>query len=209
MKLYIMRHGLTNWNKIKKLQGRSDILLAQEGIELAEKVAEGMKDVDIDLVISSPLIRAKQTAEIVMAGRNLPMITDRRIIEMSFGDWEGQSMLQSEVLPKEFIRDFYEDPLHCVVPPKGESFEQVIKRTADFYQSLISNEAYKDKNIFISTHGAASRCLLMNFYEDKEDVWRGGVLKNCTVTVAEVTDGVGKVLELDKEYYVEKVSIRK
>ena len=149
MKLYIMRHGLTNWNKIKKLQGRSDILLAQEGIELAEKVAEGMKDVDIDLVISSPLIRAKQTAEIVMAGRNLPMITDRRIIEMSFGDWEGQSMLQSEVLPKEFIRDFYEDPLHCVVPPKGESFEQVIKRTADFYQSLMSNEAYKDKNIFI------------------------------------------------------------
>ena len=95
-----MRHGLTNWNKIKKLQGRSDILLAQEGIELAEKVAEGMKDVDIDLVISSPLIRAKQTAEIVMAGRNLPMITDRRIIEMSFGDWEGQSMLQSDVLPK-------------------------------------------------------------------------------------------------------------
>ena len=199
MKIYIMRHGLTNWNKIKKLQGRSDILLAQEGIELAEKVAEGMKDVDIDLVISSPLIRAKQTAEIVMAGRNLPMITDRRIIEMSFGDWEGQSMLQSEVLPKEFIRDFYEDPLHCVVPPKG----------ADFYQSLISNGAYKDKNIFISTHGAASRCLLMNFYEDKEDVWRGGVPKNCTVTVAEVTDGVGKVLELDKEYYVEKVSIRK
>ena len=63
MKLYIMRHGLTNWNKIKKLQGRSDILLAQEGIELAEKVAEGMKDVDIDLVISSPLIRAKETCQ--------------------------------------------------------------------------------------------------------------------------------------------------
>ena len=76
MKLYIIRHGETSWNKQKKLQGQRDIMLNDAGIRLAELTGEGMKDIDFDLVISSPLIRAKQTAELVMAGRHLPMITD-------------------------------------------------------------------------------------------------------------------------------------
>ena len=61
MKLYIIRHGETSWNKQKKLQGQRDIMLNDAGIRLAELTGEGMKDIDFDLVISSPLIRAKQT----------------------------------------------------------------------------------------------------------------------------------------------------
>ena len=110
MKLYIIRHGETSWNKQKKLQGQRDIMLNDAGIRLAELTGEGMKDIDFDLVISSPLIRAKQTAELVMAGRHLPMITDRRIIELSFGDWEGECVRDSKVLPADFIDKFYHDP---------------------------------------------------------------------------------------------------
>ena len=62
MRLYIIRHGETSWNKVKRLQGRKDIMLDADGIRLAEKTGEGMQDIDFDLVISSPLIRAKQTA---------------------------------------------------------------------------------------------------------------------------------------------------
>ena len=173
MKLYIIRHGETSWNKEKKLQGQRDIMLNENGLRLAELTGEGMKDIEFDLVISSPLIRAKQTAELVMAGRQLPMITDKRIIEMSFGKWEGECVNNSDVL----------------------------KRTADFYQSLVNNKAYENATILISTHGAASRCLLANFYEDKEDIWRGGVPKNCSVCIVDVKDGVGTVLEKDKVYY--------
>ena len=103
MKLYIIRHGETSWNKEKKLQGRKDIMLDADGIRLAELTGEGMKDIDFDLVISSPLIRAKQTAELVMAGRQLPMITDKRMIEMSFGKWEGESVRNSTVLPADYV----------------------------------------------------------------------------------------------------------
>ena len=80
MKLYIIRHGETSWNKEKKLQGRKDIMLDADGIRLAELTGEGMKNIDFDLVISSPLMRARQTAELVLAGREIPMITDKRII---------------------------------------------------------------------------------------------------------------------------------
>ncbi len=201
MKLYIIRHGETSWNKLKKMQGQKDIMLNQEGIRLAEITGQKMKDIPIDLVISSPLLRAKQTAELVMAGRELPMITDKRIAEMSFGVWEGECVLDSKVLPAEFIDKFYNDPANCMKPPRGEDFHDVLKRTADFYQSLVNNKAYENSSILISTHGAASRCLLANFYDDKEDIWRGSIPKNCSVCIVEVKDGVGTVVDKDKIFY--------
>lgn len=201
MRLYIIRHGETAWNKEKRLQGQRDIMLNKEGVRLAEETAKGLKDVAFDLVISSPLIRAKQTAELVMAGRSLPMITDKRIIELSFGDWEGECVTDSKILPADYVENFHNHPLQCMRAPGGESFWDVRKRTKDFYQSLISNQAYKDATILISTHGAAGRCLLANFYEDQEDIWRGGVPKNCSICIVDVQDGVGRVLEKDKIFY--------
>ena len=85
MRLYIIRHGETQWNKVKRLQGQTDIPLAEEGIRLARETGEGMKELPIDLVISSPLTRAVQTAQLLTEGRDVPILTDERIIEISFG----------------------------------------------------------------------------------------------------------------------------
>ena len=199
--MYIIRHGETQWNKVKRLQGQTDIPLAEEGIRLAKETGEGMRDLPMDLVISSPLTRAMQTAQLLTEGRNIPILTDERIIEISFGQWEGECILDSKVLPEEFRRLFYEDPLHCMRPPGGETFDMVRKRTGEFYRSLLENSEYANKNILISTHGAASRCLLTQFYEDKDDIWRGGVPKNCAVTIVEISDGVAEVMEKDRIFY--------
>ncbi|MDD6156378.1 MAG: histidine phosphatase family protein [Lachnospiraceae bacterium] len=201
MRLYIIRHGETSWNTRKRLQGQRDIMLNENGVKLAEETAKGMKDVDIDLVISSPLIRAKETAGILMSQRELPMITDRRLTEMSFGQWEGESMIDSTVISPEFRKKFLTDPMHCVCPPGGETFEKVLARTADFYRWLISNKAYENANILISTHGAAGRCLLAAVDGERDNLWRGGVPRNCAVSIVEVENGVGKIVELDKLYY--------
>lgn len=208
MRLYIIRHGQTSWNTRKRLQGQRDIMLNENGIKIAEETAKGMKDIDIDLVISSPLLRAKETAGILMSQRELPMITDRRLTEMSFGEWEGESMIDSTVITQEFRDKFIADPMHCMCPPGGESFEKVLERTADFYHWLIANKAYENANILISAHGASSRCLLAAVDGARDDLWRGGVPKNCAVSIVEVTDGVGRIVELDKLFYEEpKVSV--
>ena len=89
MKLYLVRHGETDWNKVKRIQGQVDIPLNQFGKRLAEETAEGMKEIPFDLCITSPLSRARQTAEIVLGGRKVPIIEDARIEELSFGSWEG------------------------------------------------------------------------------------------------------------------------
>ncbi len=201
MMLYIIRHGETEWNKVKRLQGQTDIPLAEEGIRLARETGEGMRDLPIDLVLTSPLTRAVQTAQLLTEGRDVPILTDERIIEISFGDWEGECILDSDVLPADFRRLFYEDPMHCMCPPNGETFSDVRRRTAEFYRSLVANPDYADKSILISTHGAAGRCLLTQFYEDKDDIWRGGVPKNCAVTIVEVADGVATVIEKDRLFY--------
>ena len=87
--LYIMRHGKTDWNALHKLQGRTDIPLNEEGRLMALKAHEEYKSWNIDVCYCSPLIRAVETAQIVLKNRGIPIITDERLVEMSFGDYEG------------------------------------------------------------------------------------------------------------------------
>ena len=201
MIFYIVRHGETEWNKVKRMQGQTDIPLAEEGIRLAKLSGRRMRDLPIDMVISSPLCRAVETAKLMTAGRDIPILTDARIQEISFGDWEGERILESTVVSPDFRTIFYNDPMHCPVPPGGESFADVLQRTGELFDELTSNPALFDKHILISSHGAAGRCFLANFYEDKEDIWRGTIPKNCAVTIAQYCDGKAKVLELDHLFY--------
>ena len=106
--LYIMRHGKTDWNAKHKLQGRTDIPLNEEGIQMAEQAKEKYKDVNFDICYCSPLVRAKKTAEIVLEGRNIPIVYDDRLMEMCFGVYEGVTHpSQIEGSP---IRKLFKDP---------------------------------------------------------------------------------------------------
>lgn len=200
MKLYIIRHGETNWNKEKRLQGQHDVPLNEKGLALARQTGEGMKNIHFDYAFSSPLSRAFQTAQLALGERGLPITKDDRIQEISFGDWEGECILNNPLFSEIYLKNFYHDPFNCPSAPNGETFQDVVVRTTDFYHSLLADDKYKDASILISTHGAASRCLLTNFYEDKRDLWRGGIPANCSVCIVDVKNGIGTVLEKDKIY---------
>lgn len=87
--LYIMRHGKTDWNACHKLQGRTDIPLNDKGRMMAAEAGEKYADIHFDECYSSPLARAKETAEIFLKGRGVPVYTDDRLVEMGFGIYEG------------------------------------------------------------------------------------------------------------------------
>ena len=78
MKLYIIRHGETEWNTVKRMQGQTDIPLNENGINLAKKVGKYMRKIHFDYIIRSPLDRAKTTARLVTEYRDIPLITDKR-----------------------------------------------------------------------------------------------------------------------------------
>lgn len=203
MKLYIIRHGETEWNKKELLQGMADIPLNEDGRRLARLTGEKLQNVIFFRAFSSPLIRAMETAHLVLGESDVPVIPDKRITEMSFGKWEGKCYASgSKDIPKDMLDNFFHHPDDYMVPEGGESFAQVIERTNDFYQELIGNPEYRDKNILISSHGASSRAFLQSVFRDG-NFWQTGVPKNCAVTIVEIVNKEVVHVELDHLFYKE------
>lgn len=201
MLIYVLRHGVTEWNRMRKVQGAMDIPLAREGIELAKRTGEALKEVPFDLCFTSPLTRARQTAEFVLAGRDIPVIPDKRIQEIDFGILEGATFKDAEgniVTPEMGI--FFNDPLRFQRPEKGEDIRDILKRTRDFWIEKTTDPALSDKTVLVSSHGCAVRALLQNVYRDPEHFWHGCVPPNCSINVVEVKDGGARFLEEDKVY---------
>lgn len=202
MKLYIIRHGETPWNAEGRLQGQTDIPLNENGIRLAKITGEALKDVPFDLAISSPLKRARQTADLVLAGREIPVLEDARIEELSFGSWEGLGCRKANFeIPSEHFQDFYKVPFHFQTAVDGETIEHLCARTKAFWDDLISNPDWQEKTILIASHGCACRGILHNVYEDKTDFWHGKVPPNCAVNIVSVKNGKAVLEAEDRIYY--------
>lgn len=203
MKLYLIRHGVTDQNKKRCLQGRSDIELNEQGRELARITAEGLKEVGFDLIFTSPLKRAYETAEIIRGDRKIPLIPREELLEISFGAYEGLCFGQEHFnIPDKDFMNFFHNPGEYTTPPEGESFEQVIARTGTFLQELKMNSQYQDKTILLSTHGCALKAVLANITKvNIADFWGEGVHKNCAVSMVELQDGEWVLVEEGKVYY--------
>ena len=204
MRLLFVRHGQTDWNKQRKVQGHADIPLNEYGIYLAEKTYEGLKDEHIDICYTSPLVRAKKTAQVVLGDRDIPVIDEEAIKEISFGKYEGVCIkgehLEGDAL--EFNK-FFVDTKAYVPAEDGESIEHLLKRTDKFLKGLYVNEELKDKTVLISTHGAALKAM-MNTIKGIWDVgmfWNGGVSKNCAVAEVKVENGVPEIIYENKVFY--------
>ena len=138
MKLYIVRHGETTWNALHKVQGSADIPLAEKGIQLAARTGQALKDVPFDVCFTSPLQRARQTAELILGDRKdkIPMIFDKRIQEINFGDLEGVVCKdQKGNFLNEQMKLFFTDPLKFQRPEHGEDIQDILKRTCLLYTS--------------------------------------------------------------------------
>lgn len=201
MKIYMMRHGETDWNVKHLFQGRTDIPLNENGRKVARWTRDSLKDVVFDVAFCSPLCRAKETAQIILEGRDVELIEDERIIEMGFGEYEATDMHNTG---KE-IEVFFKHP-EAYVDTKGiEPFETVIARANDFLEELIENPKYRDSTILVATHGATLRGLICAFKNNPiERFWEGGVHKNCGITIVEVQDGKREVLREAVILYDEK-----
>lgn len=205
MVIYIIRHGETDWNTKRLLQGATDIPLNQNGIEVAELTAEGLKQVHFDLIFTSPLTRAKQTAEILRGSRDIPVIEEERLREISFGPYEGLCCNREGYnIPDPAFLKFFERPGEYVPPEGGESIAHLCERTTEFLMELVKNPAYQEKTILLSGHGAVVKGLLSSItITDLNDFWKGGVHKNCGVTILDVKNGQITIRQENVIYYDE------
>lgn len=183
MELYIIRHGQTVWNAGKRLQGRRDIELNAYGRQLAGELGEKLENVPFDCIYASPLIRAYETACLIRGHRNIPIIRDGRLREMSFGVMEGTRVEEwlAEDCPYRF---FFDEPERYVPPEDGESIDEVMARTSEFLQEVIEPQYKTATRLMIVAHGALNKGLMCRIEgNDKAHFWGKGLQKNCEADI--------------------------
>jgi broad specificity phosphatase PhoE len=178
MKVYIIRHGQTNWNIIKKIQGQKDIELNETGIKQATDKISVFNEYNFDLIICSTLKRAKKTAEILNSEKKIPIIYTDSLRERQFGDLEG------------VISDFDEDPMYDINKNISEkNIEPVLdlyKRVSDLLNEI--KEKYNDKKVLLVTHGGTSRAIEAYFKGCENGIMPPETLQNCEIREYEYID---------------------
>lgn len=196
MKLYMIRHGETEWNRQKLLQGQSDVPLNDYGRELAKVTADAIKDIPFDKVYSSPLCRAFETAQI-LAGK-YGIQTDDRLKEICFGAGEG---VKSETLGDTFSNFFFA-PEKYIPPQGGETYEELRQRASDFLKDKIFPNREKNQNVLIVAHGAVNKALMLVLKNlEIKDIWKGEFQKNCCVNAYDLKHGQLEILYEARIFY--------
>lgn len=147
MEILLTRHGQTEWNVLKKVQGKADIELNEKGIEQAKATRDALKNEKIDLILCSPLKRAKQTADIINQGRNIPMVIDERVAERDFGEFEGMPNT-------DFDFNAFWSYKQNLQYEKAENIKKFFERVTNFLNNI--QKEYAGKRILIVAHGGIS-----------------------------------------------------
>ena len=207
--LYIVRHGQTHKNKQKVLQGRSDLPLNDEGRVQALEVGEKLNELGIkpEILYSSPLIRAVETAELIgkaasngaasdgdksvedagAAERTEDAVSadiriDERLIEMDYGPYEGMDLTKPAPEVMAFFMDFAGTP----APDGMEQLSSVVARSGEFLEEI--REEAMENDVVISTHAIAMKGLLEYLTPESRGGYWSKYIGNCDVYAAEVNE---------------------
>ena len=192
-RLLLVRHGETEWNRASRFQGTMDIPLNDTGREQGQKAAEFLKDVAIDFAVTSPMLRPKETAEIILQEHpNVTLESKQQLMEIAHGLWEGK--LETEI-EKEFpglLRQWKETP-ETVQMPEGENLQQVWDRAIAAWNEIVKAfaDSESSRTGMVIAHDAINKVILCyllglkpaNFWNIKQG--------NGAVSVIDYPEGAG------------------
>lgn len=150
-RLFLVRHGATEWNKQKLAQGMADIELTEDGRKQAIEIAERLSHENLTAVFSSDLKRASDTAGPIALAHGLEVITDKRLREIDQGEWTG---LHVDEIKRRWP-DLWGPARHYSARPGGESPEQVRTRALAAIRDII--EAHPQGSVAVVSHGGTIR----------------------------------------------------
>ena len=183
-KLFLTRHGETEWNIEGRMQGWGDSPLTELGIKQAEWLKDRMSDTKIDVIYTSPAGRAKRTAEIIRGDREIEIIEDERLQEIKWGAWECLS--QEEIQKIDLINyfNFWNHPSKYVPTFRAETFYDVMERSCASISNILRKE--KGKNILVVTHTVTLKAYICQLQNRKLDtLWEPPFIKQTSLTEIE------------------------
>ncbi|MHA6260214.1 histidine phosphatase family protein [Sporosarcina sp. CAU 1771] len=171
----LIRHGVTDWNKEGRSQGRSDIPLNDEGIEMAHRIAKRLAKENWDVIYTSPLQRAKKTAEIIALNNpEIELVVDERLIEVSGGLVEGTT--EAERIEKW-------GQSWKTLDMEFEPHEEIIARGTSLIEHI--NKTFPGKRVLLVSHGSFIKRMLAELLPTERFETR---LANTSLTIVELKD---------------------
>lgn len=173
-KIYLIRHGETKWNREQRSQGYNDIELSDVGRLQAHALVKRLKNEDIDMVFSSSLKRAYETASLIAKDKGINVVKYKEFMEVGMGKWEGLTWNEiKERYPD--VSSLWRQSPHLAKIPDAESLIKVRERSMGKLMEIINENT--DKNILIASHGITIKtmiCAIMgidisNIHKIKQD----------------------------------------
>ncbi len=162
IRLLLIRHGETEWNRTSRFQGVKDIPLNETGRQQAQKAADFLQDINIDFAVTSPLLRPKETAEIILKNHpNISLDSKSDLIEISHGSWEGKLETEIEDSFPGMLTQWKEKP-ETVQMPEGENLQQVWDRAVKCWQEIVKEylDKSKPKTGIVVAHDAINKVII-------------------------------------------------
>ncbi|HDQ04380.1 MAG TPA: histidine phosphatase family protein [Deltaproteobacteria bacterium] len=185
MKLILIRHGETLWNKEGRVQGTSDIELSDIGMNQAGLLASSLKNQHIEAIYSSPLKRALQTAQIINEFHSLQIHTYKELMEMDQGIFEGLSFKELMNDKKDFLKKWIADPA-SVKMPKGESLTELQDRAWRIVEHIIS----QGKNALVVSHNFTIAAILCRLRDISLSQFRSTCVDTASKTIVRIDNNL-------------------
>ena len=204
-RIFLVRHGTTDWNKEEIFRGRAECKLNETGQKEARALASYFQNIPLAVISSSPLSRAMETARPTAEITQLPIIPDFAFTDIDFGDWQG--------LPLKEVREKYPDLYHlwrnnpgAVIFPKGESLPEVRKRVWEGLLRLA--EGNRDQTVLVVTHRVVTKILICaalgldhsHFWQVKQD--------STAVNCLEYTRGIFNIALINDTCHLKSMETR-
>jgi len=179
-KLYLARHGETEWNRIRRVQGSTDTELNAEGIRQARKLAKRLSKESINIIYSSSLKRALKTAEIAAEYINCEVVKSEKYHEMRLGPWEGMTLNEIRENYGEHFRVYRENPANFRMPG-AETFPDLTERTYNAISEIVKK--HNSENILVVSHGTAIKAAIMRILEIDMNNYAKFRIDNASITI--------------------------
>ncbi|MFP4437003.1 MAG: histidine phosphatase family protein [Chloroflexaceae bacterium] len=204
MRMIIVRHGESEWNRIHRYQGQSDAPLSDLGIRQADALAERLRNEQLDCIYTSPLQRAARTAEAIARFHpDVPLRQDATLLEIHHGEWQGKFIDEITAAYADGLREWREHPTRSQMPG-GESFSNVLKRSLDFRDRVL--QEHSGQTILVSTHDVVIKILVADALGMNMDRMNCIWLTNASISIIEYGEHLPYLVSLSEACHLGRLA---
>ena len=188
-RIFLIRHAESEWNKVGKIQGHSDTDLSEKGRAHTESLARWLKRESIEVIYTSYLKRAKETARILNDEFKVPVVEEEKLAEIGFGSWEGKTHSEINSLHNDACKRWLEDPSKVFIPG-AEELSKFRQRAGEVFEAIVKRD--NGKSVAIITHAGVIRSIIASVLKaDFATIVLALALTNTGVTLIEYAEEPG------------------